>query len=114
MSSSPPLEDPDAPRNWRERLRALSRTQRVLMLYAAALLFGLLGVPFLIWLAGNRVLGPYTHGQDLHAGPFALLADFFVGLAHGSSVFWLVALGPLAILLLLRLFIRLLRALPGG
>ncbi len=113
MSSSPPLQDADAPRGWRERLRALSHPQRVLILYAAALLFGVLGVPFLIWLAGNRVLGPYTHGQNLHAGPFALLGDFFTGLVHGSAVFWAVALGPAVMLLLLRLFLRGLRALPG-
>ena len=112
MSSRSPLEDSEAGRGWRERLRALSRTQRVLILYGAALLFGLLGVPFLIWLAGNRVLGPYTHGQNPHAGPFALLADFFIGLAHGSAVFWAVALGPALVLLLLRLFLRGLRARP--
>jgi hypothetical protein len=29
-------------------------------------------------------------------------------------VFWLVALGPAALLLLIRLFIRLLRSLPGA
>jgi len=87
---------------------------RELLLLGVALLCGLVLMPLLIWVAGNRVLGPYTHGQNLHAGPFALLGDFFIGLAHGSAIFWAVALGPLALLLLLRLFIRLLRALPGG
>jgi hypothetical protein len=87
---------------------------RELLLLAAALLCGLIIMPLLIWVAGNRVLGPYTHGQNLHAGPLALLGDFFVGLAHGSAIFWVVALGPLALLVLLRLFIRLLRVLPGG
>ena len=67
-------------------------------------------MPLLIWVAGNRVLGPYTHGQDLHAGPFALLQDFFIGLAHGSAVFWAVALGPAVFVLLLRLCVRGLRA----
>ena len=38
-------------------------------------------------------------------GPLALLADFFIGLLHGSAVFWAVALGPAALLLLLRLFV---------
>jgi hypothetical protein len=61
---------------------------------------------------GNRVLGPYTQGANTHAGPLALLSDFFAGLAHGSAVFWAVALGPLATLLLLQLFLRGLRALP--
>ncbi|HTT41518.1 MAG TPA: hypothetical protein VMG33_00505 [Steroidobacteraceae bacterium] len=88
------------------RLRALSRTQRELMGLALALLCGVLVMPLLIWLVGNRVLGPYTHGQDQRAGPFALLQDFFLGLVHGSAVFWAVALGPAALILLLRLFLR--------
>ena len=67
---------------------------------------GSLLMPILIWVAGNRVLGPYTHGQDLHAGPFALLQDFFIGLVHGSAVFWAVALGPAVFVLLLRLCVR--------
>jgi hypothetical protein len=112
MPSPLPPDDSDAPRGALARLRALSRTQRALILYALALLFGVLIVPLLIWVVGNRVLGPYTQSQNTRAGPFALLVDFFVGLAHGSAVFWAVALGPLAILLLLRLFLRGLRALP--
>jgi hypothetical protein len=112
MASTVPPDDSEAPRGALARLRALSGAQRALILYALALLFGVLIVPFLIWLVGNRVLGPYTQGQNTHAGPVALLTDFFVGLAHGSAVFWAVALGPFAIVLLLRLFLRGLRALP--
>jgi hypothetical protein len=82
-------------------------------MFGAALLFGLIGVPLLIWVGGNRVLGPYVHGQNLHAGPFALLQDFFLGLLHGSAVFWAVALGPAALLLLVRLFIALVRRVPS-
>jgi len=82
-------------------------------MFGAALLFGLIGVPLLIWVGGNRVLGPYVHGQNLHAGPFALLQDFFLGLLHGSAVFWAVALGPAALLLLVRLFIALVRRVPA-
>jgi hypothetical protein len=88
------------------------RARRELIIYGLALLLGLVGMPFLIWYAGNRILGPYTHGPNTHAGPLALFSDFFAGLLHGSAVFWVVALGPAALLLLLRLFIRLLRALP--
>ncbi|HVN46036.1 MAG TPA: hypothetical protein VMT66_12475 [Steroidobacteraceae bacterium] len=90
------------------------RVRRELIIYGAALLVGLLAVPPLIWLAGNRVLGPYTHGQNLHGGPLALLQDFFTGLLHGSAVFWVVALGPAALVLLLRLFVALVRAMPPG
>ncbi|HUA89039.1 MAG TPA: hypothetical protein VL994_06365 [Steroidobacteraceae bacterium] len=93
-------------------LRARAPWQRALLLYGVLLLFGILGVPLLVWVAGNRVLGPYVHGQDLHAGPFALLSDFLVGLGHGSAVFWGVALGPAVLILLLRLFLRGLRRLP--
>jgi hypothetical protein len=112
MASPLPPDDTEAARGPLGRLRALSGTQRALILYALALLFGVLIVPLLIWLVGNRVLGPYTQGQNTHAGALALLQDFFVGLAHGSAVFWAVALGPLLIVLLLQLFLRGLRALP--
>jgi hypothetical protein len=91
----------------------LSRAQRELIVLGVALGFGLLVMPFLIWLAGNRALGPYTHGENLRAGPWALFTDYVVGLAHGSAVFWLVALGPALLLLLIRGFVALLRALPS-
>jgi hypothetical protein len=86
--------------------------RRELIIYAVALVCGLVLMPLLIWFAGNHVLGPYTHDQNAHAGPLALLGDFCVGLLHGSAVFWAVALGPAVLLVLLRLFVRLLRALP--
>jgi hypothetical protein len=88
----------------RDALRARSRTQRELMLFALMTLFGLIVMPFLIWIASGRVLGPYTHGQNLHAGPLALVADYYTGLAHGSAVFWCVALGPAVLVLLIRVF----------
>ena len=85
------------------------RLRRELIIYGVLLLFGLIGMPLLIWVAGNRWLGPYTHEQNLHAGPLALLQDFGLSLLHGSAVFWVVALGPAALVLLARLFIRLVR-----
>ena len=115
MSSPPPTASaaPPAEPLLHPRVRYVPlRARRELIIFGVALLLGLVGMPFLIWYAGNRVLGPYTHGQNLHAGPFALLADFFVGLFHGSAVFWAVALGPAVLLLLLRLFILLVRVLP--
>jgi hypothetical protein len=89
--------------------RLSPRLRRELIVFGALLLFGLIGVPLLIWTAGNRWLGPYTHGQNPHAGPFALLQDFGQSLLHGSGVFWVVALGPAALVLLVRLFIQLVR-----
>jgi hypothetical protein len=92
------------------RVRRLLR--RELIILGIALLVGLLVVPLGTWYAGNRVLGPYTHGENLHAGPWALLQDFFVGLGHGSAVFWAVALGPLALILLVRGFVWGFKAMP--
>src|SRR5579862_4025369 len=115
MSTPPPSEGPTVRERLgglRERYTQLSQPQRAALGYAVALLVGLLVMPFAIWLAGNRVLGPYTHGANTHAGALALLSDYFVGLAHGSAVFWVVALGPAVLLLLARLFLRLWQVLP--
>jgi hypothetical protein len=92
--------------------QGLPPPRRGLVIYGAALLLGIVLMPFLIWFGGSRVLGPYTHGQNLHAGPASLFADFLVGLVHGSGVFWAVALGPALVLLLVRVFVRIYRALP--
>ena len=93
MSTPPPTEG-TAPlerlARWRDTYGTLPRPQRELVIFGLALLCGLIVMPFLIWFAGNRVLGPYTHGQNAHA----------------------VALGPAVLLLLLRLFVALVRARP--
>jgi hypothetical protein len=118
MPTEPPADAPLPPREQLMQLRdsygTLPHALRLLIIYGAALLFGVLVVPLLLWVAGNRILGPYTHGQDLHAGPLALLGDFLVGLGHGSAVFWAVALGPAVFLLLLRLLWRGLRSAAGS
>jgi hypothetical protein len=75
---------------------------RELLIFGSALLIGLIGVPLAIWFVGNRILGPYTHGTNTHAGPMALLGDFFVGLSQGASSCWAVALGPAFIILFVR------------
>ena len=89
-----------------------SRFGRELILIGGALLFGVILVPLAIWFVGNRVLGPYTHGSNLHAGPMALLGDFFEGLSHGWVSYWTVALGPLGLILLARLAWALIRPKP--
>ncbi len=98
----------------RESFEALPDARRWLIFVGLALTFGLVAMPFLVWFAGNRALGPYTHGENAHAGPFALLIDYYTGLLHGSAVFWGVALGPAALLLLMRGFVALWRHLPAG
>jgi hypothetical protein len=73
-----------------------------LIIFGSAVLLGLVGVPLLIWVVGNRILGPYTHGSNLHAGPMALLGDFYEGLSKGWLSYWIVALGPLVIIVAAR------------
>ena len=91
------------------KFNAQPRARRELLLFGPALLFGLVVVPLLIWVVGTRVLGPYTRGTELHDRPLALLGDFFIGLAHGSTVFWVVALGPALFVVIVRLLLRLAR-----
>jgi hypothetical protein len=73
-----------------------------LILFAGAVILGLVVVPLLIWVVGNRILGPYSHGNNLHAGPMALLGDFYEGLSKGWPSYWIVAVGPLVIIVFVR------------
>jgi hypothetical protein len=86
--------------------------RRELLIFGIALACGLILMPFLIWFVGNRVLGPYTHGPGPATGPLRLLGDFFVGLAHGSVIFWCVALGPYVLLWFVRVLYGFLRSAP--
>ena len=79
------------------------------MIFVILLAFGLFIVPLLIWAVGTGVLGPYPDG-----GPFSLLVDFFNGLKSGSLVYWAVALGPYALVMVLRLSWGLMRAADGA
>ena len=89
------------------------RTRREAALYGGALALGLLVIPLLIWLIGHRTLGPYTRGDDPRGlGPLSLYGDYFSGLAHGWLGYWVVALGPVVLLLVARLWLALLRRLP--
>jgi hypothetical protein len=93
MATNPATQEPDSPRS---EHGSSTIVRRELLIFGVAVAFGLILIPFFIWLIGNRILGPYTHTQDPGAGtgPLRLIADFFTGLAHGSAVFWCVALGP--------------------
>ena len=73
-----------------------------MIIFGTAVLLGLVVVPLLIWVVGNRILGPYTHGSNLHAGPMALLGDYYEGLSKGWPSYWIVAVGPLVIIVVAR------------
>lgn len=76
---------------------AADRVRSALRLPLAALAVGFLATPPLIWMSGRALFGPYANG-----GPFALWGDFFALLARGSLAAWIVALAPLALLVLVR------------
>jgi len=89
-----------------------SRVTRELIVFGVALLIGAVAVPFAVWAVGDRILGPYVHGSNPHAGPLALLGDVLRGLAQGAISDWIVVLGPFAIILFVRLAFALLRGRP--
>ena len=77
--------------------------RRELRIGAAWLGFGLLVMPFLIYLAGVLTLGPYEAGLLAFLG--SLLAAFFT--AKPSA--WLLVLGPYLLFTSIRLLTRPLR-----
>ena len=95
---------------WFTRARAWYVSQPTLTFEAVtlgiALLVGLLVMPALIYLAGRYTLSPYGNG-----GVFALYFDFFKGLFEPRASCWVVVIGPLVFLSLVRLFRLVLRKL---
>jgi hypothetical protein len=87
---------------------AQSRTRRDLLALALAVVFGLIVLPWLIWIAGIVILGPYAGGSI-----WRFIGDFFAALAHGDLAFWLIVLGPAAFLVVARLMWVALRARAG-
>ncbi|MGA3158509.1 MAG: hypothetical protein ABSE43_13150 [Steroidobacteraceae bacterium] len=71
--------------------------RRELYFTLASVLIGFALMPVLIWSAGHLVLGAYANGSL-----WAMLVDFYRGLAERSLPFWVVALGPLLLLWALR------------
>jgi hypothetical protein len=84
--------------------KASAIVRRELLFLAIALVCGFVLVPLAIWMVGNRILGPYTHGVEPAGGFMRLLGDFFQGLTHGSVIFWCVGLGPYLLFCFIRLF----------
>ncbi len=94
--------------NWFERARvyysSLSRPKFEALTLGLALLFGLLVMPALIYVAGSFTLRDYANG-----GLFALYFDFFKGLFEPRQSVWIVFAGPFVLLTLFRVFRLILR-----
>lgn len=95
----------DPIRNWHAGLSpAVRRELRIAGLWLG---FGLLVMPFLIYLAGVLTLGPYDGGLLSFLG--SLLAAFFTLKATA----WLLVLGPFILFTAIRLLTRPLRRAAG-
>jgi cytochrome b561 len=71
-------------------------------LFLAALAFGVLVLPFLVYLTGTYVFGRYAAG-----GALGFFGDFARGLASFTWHAWALALGPVAIVAIWRALWRL-------
>lgn len=86
------------------RVRGASRHERELWLAGAAVAFGLLILPLLIYVVGSLTLGPYESGSV-----WLYLLDFLKGLARPHLAYWLIVVGPYLLILLLRALLALAR-----
>jgi hypothetical protein len=94
-----------------QRLRSQPPLRRELLLLTVALLFSLLVLPLLIWVAGRLFLGEYLRDPSgaSTGGPWALLADYLTGIVALSPGHWLVLLGPYVLTVAFRAGGRLLK-----
>jgi hypothetical protein len=90
-----PAPEPDLPE---DADVATHPVRRELLIGLIGALAGFIVAPLAIYGVGHAFLGSYNRG-----GAGKLLADFMSGLAHGSPIFWSVALGPYVMTLLVRL-----------
>jgi hypothetical protein len=72
--------------------------------FGLAILFGLIVMPALIYIAGSLVLNAYANGNL-----FALYFDFLKGLVEFRPSCWIVLLGPFVFLTVFRVFRLMLR-----
>jgi hypothetical protein len=77
--------------------RAQSPVVREALIALIALIVGVTLLPVAVYYTGVETLGPYTGG-----GLWRFWGDFFKGLAQGGLSWWLIALGPYALLLFAR------------
>lgn len=73
------------------------RLRRELYILGALLAVGFLLMPTLVYIVGMLTLGPYTSG-----GWIALFGDLYSELFRGSWPAWGVVLGPLALVVFMR------------
>jgi hypothetical protein len=90
-------------------VRSLSRLQRELAVLGIAVILGFLVMPALTWLVGMIVFKTYAGGNTV----FSMYGNFYQAIAKGAPVFWIVALGPYALILVARLLVFVFRGGSG-
>src|SRR5262245_18865182 len=95
--AEPPASDTDAARVPGNRYRRRARFEGIFA--SIWLAIGLFALPAAIFAVGGALLGPY--GDTCRLGRF--YGDFFSDLAEPSLRVWALALGPLALISILRL-----------
>lgn len=95
--AEPPAADTDAPEVAGNRYRRRARFEAIFA--SIWLAVGLFVLPAAIFAVGGALLGPY--GDNGRLGRF--YGDFFGDLAEPSIRAWAIALGPLALVSVLRL-----------
>jgi hypothetical protein len=95
--AEPPAPDTDAPEVAGNRYRRRVRFEAIFA--SIWLAIGLFALPAAIFSVGGALLGPYGDNRGL--GRF--YGDFFGDLAEPSIRAWAIALGPLALISVLRL-----------
>jgi hypothetical protein len=77
------MDEPDAP-------AAAMNWQREVAIAAGLLAFGLIALPFAVYLVGQRLLGEYGDGL----GPFALAESIWLDLLSLRPPAWILVLSP--------------------
>ena len=73
--------------------------------WTAIMLLCLVGVPFIIYLTGNAIVGPY----EGESGILGLMGHIYSDAISGSAKAWLVLLGPALLVLIWSTTIKLRR-----
>jgi hypothetical protein len=83
----------------------MARYKHELILLGSLLGIGVLVLPFVVYLVGIEIVGPY----EGESGPFGLLASILGAVVRGNWAAWVLVLSPYLIVQLTRLAVRVLR-----
>jgi hypothetical protein len=83
----------------------MARVKHELLLFGSLLGLGLFLLPFVVYLVGIEIVGPY----EGEGGAFGLLASILTAVARGNWAAWMLTLSPYLMFQLTRVAFRILR-----